>query len=98
MGRYDYQRLEKQPGESELFSIVFPTLGDGVVIASIVSLAFTPVTVPALVLSGQAYLGTVVQVRITGGLDDTVYKGTIKVTTDTGDTVEGDVKLYVKER
>lgn len=98
MGRYDYQRLEKQPTESELFNFVFPSLAEGESITSIVSLVFTPATTPVLTLSGQSFAGNTVQVRIAGGLTGTVYKGTIVVGTSAGNTIEGDVKLYVKER
>lgn len=100
MGQYDYQRLTKQPGESEIFTVVFTNLGAGETIASVDLLEFSPATTPALTLGSPLIVsaGNAVQVRISEGKDGTVYKGTIRVTTTTPNVLEGDVKLVVKER
>jgi hypothetical protein len=98
MGVYDYQRLTKQPGESEKFNFVFPTLAAGVSIGSVDTLEFTPVTTPTLDLGAPTYSGNTVQVQISGGLDETVYRGRIVVTDTAGNTIEGDVKLHVREK
>lgn len=97
MSRYDYPRQEKQPGEDEVFNVYFPTLAPGENITSVVSFTFTPSTSPDLTLGTPTFSGKYAQVRIADGLSGTTYRGTVRVTTSLGNTVEADVKLVVKE-
>ncbi len=91
--------LEKQPSESDLFNIDFtPKLATGDTVSAIVSTAVTPTTDPVLTVAAGAISTPVVQHRISGGLDGTLYKITEKITTANGNTLEADVFLRVEER
>jgi hypothetical protein len=90
--------LVKQPSESRLYSMDF----SGLMAAGefINGCALTPaheVTTPALVVGTPVYAGQIAQARASAGKAGTTYKITFVVTTNAGNTLEGEGNLIVRE-
>lgn len=88
--------LVKQPTESRLYTFEFAAnLVEGETIASVDSVTVAP---SGLTLNGPAsFAGTKAFQRIEGGLDGTVYKVTIRITTSAGNVLEGEGNLRVQD-
>lgn len=88
--------LIKQPSENRLYSMDFAAnLDEGETILSVSSVVAAP---PGLTLSGSASAsGTRASQRILGGTDGVLYKVTFIVVTSSGNTLEGEGFLRVKE-
>lgn len=98
------QVLTKQPNESRLYDMNFGgKMRAGDTLSSIVLSAFVNMGNVAgstgITLGVAAISGNVVQVRVAAGQDLENYKITHRVTTSpSGDTLEGDGLLYVRDR
>lgn len=90
------QTLIKQPGENRLYSMDFAALlAEGETLDNVLSVAATPT---GLTLSGSAaYSGSIAQQRIYGGTAGQLYKITFTVTTTSGNTLQGEGLLQVKD-
>lgn len=81
----------KQPGESRLYPMEFAALlVEGETISGIDSITKDKTTTPDLVIAEQAYSGSIVQFRVSGGVDGTKYKITVRVDTTAGNLIEGE--------
>lgn len=93
-------QLEKTVAESYLYDFDFSDYEAitkrAATITGVVSVTFTPAD-PALSVGAAAIDSPLVQVRIADGTDKTLYHGACIVQTDTGDTLEGHVHLYVAD-
>lgn len=88
--------LYKQPSESRLFSFEFSAnMSSGETISSITSVIAAPTGVT---LGTPTASGTKVQVRISGGTNNTQYTITGIVVTSLGNILEGEGYLVVKDR
>lgn len=98
MSRLD--KFRHQPAERKRYVVGYSEwLSDGETIST-VSVTFAPTTVPPLALTGgSAYVmpdGKSVYFNVEGGLDDTEYEATIRVTT-TDDQLKEDEIVYIVE-
>jgi hypothetical protein len=98
--------LRKQPSESFLYDMDFaPRLKVGETVTSITSIVqqelntdtLARTTTTDLTLSGQAFSGQLVQVRITAGLTSKAYVLTFKVGTSLSNSVEAEGILLVTD-
>jgi hypothetical protein len=89
--------LEKQPGESKIFSMNFTArIASSATIASITSITATPA---GLTLVGSATaVGKKVFQRISGGTNLASHLITIVIVDSDGNTVEGEGRLNVFDR
>lgn len=87
----------KQPSENLLYDFdLSDWLRDSTdLIISVISVADD--LTPALVFGAPSYNGQTVQVTISGGVDNTVPKITVKVTTSVSPIVEADFYLPIVE-
>lgn len=89
-----------QPTEDWKLNIDYAAVhdwGSTETIASIVSVAVTPTTVPPYVATSIGSSGKIAQVEGSGGVDGTKYKITVIVTTTDGNTLEGEFYVQVKD-
>lgn len=92
---YDVPKLIKQPSESRLYTFDFAAnMGASESIVSVDSFTAAP---SGLTLGSAAISGKRVQNRISGGTANTNYKITVVVTTDAGNTLEGEANLFVRD-
>lgn len=107
------QTLEKRTWESIKFDIdMSRLLASGETITGTPTMVVTPDTSPAAITFGvpvvnssptvyayaTAPTGTVVQVTIGGGVDETTYTVRARCATSLGNSVEGTVALLVRDR
>lgn len=89
------QTLEKQPSESRLYDFDFSAnLVDGETISTISSLTSTPT---GLTVGSSVIDGGKVQVRLSAGTTQTLYKLTCRITTSLSNILELDGYLRVEE-
>jgi len=89
--------LIKQPSESRLYTMDFRQLMTAAeAITAISSAVVTPTTLSPMNILSSAFSGKKVQIRLNGGLDGTTYVLTVIVTTDAGNTLEGDGSVKVE--
>jgi hypothetical protein len=90
--------LVKQPAESRLYSMDFRHLMTSAeTISTIASTTVSPTTLSPLLIASSAISGQKVQLRLTGGLDGTEYKVTVRITTSSSNTLEGEGDLEVTD-
>jgi len=88
--------LVKQPNESILYDMDFTGLGR-IGIDTIQGINAINVTPTGLNIVSEIHDGaSLVQFRVQGGLDGTIYKVDVIVTTTGGDILEGNGKIHVK--
>lgn len=92
----------KQPSESRLYSVDYSNLMEsGELITAILETIVTPqgkvVQVDALVFGTQTIASTIIKTRFEMGTDGEDYKITMKVNTDLGNTIEGDILIRVTD-
>jgi hypothetical protein len=93
-----FPSLVKQPSENRLYSMDFSGLmASGELITGCTMTPAHEVTTPPLVVGTPVYAGQIAQVRISGGLAGTTYKITFLVTTNGGNTLEGEGNMIVRE-
>jgi hypothetical protein len=96
----EIQTLNKTTGENILFDFDFSNHGAiaqrGGILASVTSVTFTP-NDGVLIVGAPAFAGNRVQVRISVGVNKTIYLGSAKAVTDKGDTIECRGKLLVED-
>lgn len=92
---YDIPTLEKQVNESRLYTFNFSAnLANVETLTGVTLFSAAP---SGLTTGTPIFAGKLVQNRISGGVTDTLYKITVRVTTSDGNTLEGDAHLFVKE-
>lgn len=88
--------LVKQPNESILYDMDFTGLGR-IGIDTIQRINAINVTPAGLNIVSQVHdSASLVQFRVSGGLDGVIYKVDVIVTTTGGDILEGNGKIHVK--
>lgn len=91
--------VEKQPAESRLYSIECAArLADGETVSAASSVTISPTTLSPLLVSGSAVIsGTIIQVRLIGGLSGTRYKVTVVYTTSLSNTREAEFIVQLED-
>lgn len=89
------ETFEKQSTETQDYDIDFGEYLAGMGNDTIVSHVVDPVT--GITVESDLVVGTVVKVFVSGGVDKTHYKITVRITTAGGRIREGDIKVKVKD-
>ena len=88
-------KLVKQPAESRLYVMEFAALlADAETLTGVTSVLATP---SGLTLSEEDFSGSQAQFRIAGGAHGQVYRLEVTVTTNQGNTLQGDGLLVVRD-
>lgn len=95
------EQLQKQPWEERIYSFDFSPAMDAdatlTSVDSIVVTLFNGVGSPSVVVSGEAVSGQAASAKLAGGTDGQVYTVRARVIDSTGQKLEADGKLKIKE-